>query len=90
LASGHATYLYCLLRRSRAPDLSRAPAELPGLGRPRALDAGKGLWLIAADAPLDQALEIFPAFCVIFDEQNSHAEEMRSSVTGATERIARS
>jgi hypothetical protein len=52
LASGHATYLYCLLRRARAPDLSRAPTGLPGLGRPRALDAGKGLWLIAADAPL--------------------------------------
>jgi hypothetical protein len=40
--------------------------------------------------PLDQALEISPAFCVIFDEQNSHADEMRSSVKGATERIARS
>ena len=49
-----ATYLYCLVRSPRAPSLRGAPAGLPGAGPPRALDAGKGLWLVAADAPLDR------------------------------------
>jgi hypothetical protein len=50
-ASGAATYLYALLRRSRPPALAGAPAGLPGLGPPRALAVAPGLWLIAADAP---------------------------------------
>jgi hypothetical protein len=49
-----ATYLYCLVRADKAPSLRSAPAGLPGAGRPRALDAGDGLWLVAADAPLDR------------------------------------
>ena len=49
-----ATYLYCLVRAPKAPSLRAAPAGLPGAGRPRAIDAGKGLWLVAADAPLDR------------------------------------
>jgi hypothetical protein len=47
-----ATYLYCLVQRDRAPALTRAPRGLPGAGRVRALDAGDGLWLLVADAPL--------------------------------------
>jgi len=47
-----ATYLYCLVQARSAPSLRRAPAGLPGAGRVRALDAGGGLWLLAADAPL--------------------------------------
>jgi hypothetical protein len=47
-----ATYVYCVVRSARPPDLRRAPAGLPGTGRPRALAAGSSLWLIAADAPL--------------------------------------
>ena len=47
-----ATYAYCLVRRAAAPDLRAAPRGLPGAGRPRALAAGAGLWLIVADAPL--------------------------------------
>jgi hypothetical protein len=49
-----ATYLYCLVQSAREPSLRGAPAGLPGAGRPRAIDAGDGLWLVAADAPLDR------------------------------------
>ena len=49
-----ATYLYCLVRAEKAPSLRGAPAGLPGAGKPRAIDAGGGLWLVAADAPLDR------------------------------------
>jgi len=48
------TYLYCLVRSAREPSLRAAPAGLPGAGRPRAIDAGGGLWLVAADAPLER------------------------------------
>jgi hypothetical protein len=47
-----ATYLYCLVRSPRSPRLAAAPRGLPGLGRPRAIPAGEGLWLVGADAPL--------------------------------------
>lgn len=49
-----ATYLYCLVSAEKAPSLKSAPAGLPGAGRPRTIDAGKGLWLVAADAPLER------------------------------------
>ena len=49
-----ATYLYCLVRAAKAPALRDAPAGLPGGGKLRAIDAGRGLWLVAADAPLDR------------------------------------
>ncbi len=49
-----ATYLYCLVRGPREPSLAGAPPGLPGLSPLRALDAGGGLWLIAAGAPLSQ------------------------------------
>jgi Gas vesicle synthesis protein GvpL/GvpF len=49
-----ATYLYCLVQSSAEPSLRGAPAGLPGAGRPRAIDAGGGLWLVAADVPLEQ------------------------------------
>ncbi|MEX2148092.1 MAG: GvpL/GvpF family gas vesicle protein [Candidatus Rokuibacteriota bacterium] len=51
-ASETATYLYCLVQRARAPALARAPRGLPRTGPLRALEAGDGLWLVAADAPL--------------------------------------
>jgi hypothetical protein len=47
-----ATYLYCLVRAPERPSLAGAPPGLPGLSPLRALDAGNGLWLIAASAPL--------------------------------------
>jgi len=49
-----ATYLYCLVRAASEPDLAGAPPGLSDLAPPQALgvDAGAGLWLIAASAPL--------------------------------------
>ena len=47
-----ATYLYCLVSASRAPSLAKAPKGLPKAGKPRALVAGNGLWLVVANAPL--------------------------------------
>jgi len=49
-----ATYLYCLLQSPRQPSLRAMPPGLPGAGKPRAIDAGRGLWLVASDAPLDR------------------------------------
>jgi Gas vesicle synthesis protein GvpL/GvpF len=49
---GIATYVYALVQRRRAPVMTRAPRGLPGTGRVRVLDAGDGLWLVVADAPL--------------------------------------
>ena len=49
-----ATYVYCVLRRDKAPPLARAPKGLPAMGAPRALPAGPGLWLVVADAPLER------------------------------------
>jgi hypothetical protein len=48
---GALTYLYCLVRRPTRPPLAGAPRGLPGAGRPRALDAGGGVWGVVADAP---------------------------------------
>ena len=47
-----ATYVYCVARSARPPDLRLAPPGLPGAGKPRALPADGSLWLIVADAPL--------------------------------------
>jgi hypothetical protein len=47
-----AIYVYCLVRARKAPELTEAPAGIPGATRTRALDAGRSLWLIVADAPL--------------------------------------
>ncbi|HEV2855545.1 MAG TPA: GvpL/GvpF family gas vesicle protein [Thermoanaerobaculia bacterium] len=51
-----ATYLYCLVREDRdgEPRLRGVPAGLPGCSPPRLLDAGGGLWLVAASAPLPE------------------------------------
>jgi len=51
------TYLYCLVQREKAPPLARAPRGLPGTGKLRALEAGEGVWLVAADAPADRYAE---------------------------------
>jgi hypothetical protein len=42
------------VRSVGAPDFRAAPAGLPGAGRPRALPAGGGLWVVVADAPLSR------------------------------------
>lgn len=52
--AGVATYLYCVVRGRRPTFPAAGPRGLPAMGRPRALEAGDGLWLVAADAPLDR------------------------------------
>ena len=47
-----ATYVYCAVQAHRKPDLRRAPPGPAGLGAHRALDVGRGLWVVVADAPL--------------------------------------
>ncbi|MGH7321227.1 MAG: GvpL/GvpF family gas vesicle protein, partial [Candidatus Rokuibacteriota bacterium] len=47
----HVTYVYCLVRGATAPSVSKAPPGLPGIGRPRLLEASPKLWLAVADAP---------------------------------------
>jgi len=49
-----ATYVYCVLRRDKAPPLGRAPRGLPGMEAPRAVPAGPGVWLVVSSAPLDR------------------------------------
>jgi hypothetical protein len=43
------SYVYALARSRRAPRVKQKP--LPGMGAPRALDAGGGLFLVVSDAP---------------------------------------
>jgi hypothetical protein len=49
-----ATYVYALVKRDRAPALRGAPSGLAGSGLPRAIQAGRSLWIVAADVPLDR------------------------------------
>lgn len=53
-SSDSAVYLYCLVSSRRRPSVVRAPRGLPNAGPPRALDAGRQLWLIVADVPLGE------------------------------------
>jgi hypothetical protein len=47
-----ALYVYGLVHAREAPDLSEAPAGIPGASPPRTLGGGRSLWLVVADAPL--------------------------------------
>ena len=49
-----ATYVYCVVQAPRTPRIARLPSGLPGLGTPRLLDAGGGLWIVVGSAPLPQ------------------------------------
>ena len=53
MGTSTAAYLYCVVKSARRPAAARAPQGLPGASRPSAVDAGRGLWLIAADVPLE-------------------------------------
>jgi hypothetical protein len=48
------TYVYCLIAAERRPVLRRRFTRLPGMGPVRLLDVDRGLWLVVADAPLNQ------------------------------------
>ena len=47
-----ATYAYCVVQARNRPRVERTPPGLPGLGRPRLIDAGGPLWIVVGDAPL--------------------------------------
>ena len=53
-APDNAVYVYALVQSARAPGLGKAPAGLPGAAKPRALQLAGDIWLVVADAPLDQ------------------------------------
>ncbi len=46
-------YLYGVVQSSVAPRMPKAARPLPRMSPPRALDAGKGVWLVASDADPD-------------------------------------
>ena len=52
MSTSTATYLYCLVKATRAPSLARVPAGLTGATAPVAHHVAASLWLIAADVPL--------------------------------------
>ncbi len=47
-----ATCVYCLVAADAPPAVAGAPPGLEGAGPPRLVAAGRGRWLVAADAPL--------------------------------------
>ena len=49
-----ATYLYCVLRSAKKPHAGRVPAGLPGGARPRLVPAGRSLWLVVSEVPLER------------------------------------
>jgi len=57
--SSSATYVYCVVKSPKAPELGRAskggklPAGLQGTSKPRVLDAGDGYHLVVTTAPLE-------------------------------------
>jgi hypothetical protein len=44
--------VYCLVAAGQAPSVAGAPAGLEGAAAPRLVGAGRGRWLVVADAPL--------------------------------------
>ena len=54
MTTSDATYVYCLVQSERAPSLRRVPASVPGAGPPRLIPVDRGIWAVAADAPLDR------------------------------------
>lgn len=49
-----ATYLYCVVRRATMPSTARVPAGLAGGSRPSVLRAGRLLWLVVSEVPLNR------------------------------------
>jgi hypothetical protein len=48
------TYVYCVVSAKRRPKVRRRLPRLPGMGSVRLLAVDRQLWLVVADAPLDQ------------------------------------
>lgn len=53
-AAESASYVFCLVDSPMPPSTDGAPPGLEGFGPLRTVDAGGGLWLVAADAPLSR------------------------------------
>lgn len=49
-----ATYVFCIVRSARKPSIARVPAGLPGGTRPKIVAAGRQLWLVLSEVPLDR------------------------------------
>jgi hypothetical protein len=49
-----ATYVYCVIASASAPRLARVPSGLPGTGPVRLHEVDRGLYVVAADAPLNR------------------------------------
>ena len=49
-----ATYVYCVVRSTRAPSLSRVPAGLPGGQPPEVHAVAADIWLVSSAVPLDR------------------------------------
>jgi hypothetical protein len=49
-----ATYVYCIVHAEAAPKAARAPQGLPGAARPSVLPAGRSLWIVVAEVPLER------------------------------------
>jgi hypothetical protein len=48
-----AVYLYCIVRATRRPRVTGAPAGVPRATPPTLLDLRQSLWLVTSDVPLD-------------------------------------
>lgn len=48
-----ATYVYCVVKRERAPALARSPRGVPGGSPPRGIKGGRSIWLVVSDVPQD-------------------------------------
>ena len=49
--TGPLTYVYCLVRSARRPAMRELPPGIPGSKEIRALDAGRGLWVVVTSVP---------------------------------------
>jgi hypothetical protein len=55
---GSAIYLYCVVHAAAAPSVTRVTGGIPGAGRLTARAAGRSLWVLIAEVPLDVYGEI--------------------------------
>lgn len=52
--AARATYLYCVVRSAKRPSTRGVPPGLPGSERPVVVPAGRRLWLVVSEVPLDR------------------------------------
>jgi hypothetical protein len=54
MTTSDATYVFCLVQSPRAPSLRGVPRTVAGAGPPRLIPVDRGIWAVAADAPIDR------------------------------------